>query len=280
MSLLSEAERLAVVADAVTATYARELQTVLRDLERQLTVLAADALAGKPSALVRAIRAQRLREDIRAALRVAGYPELTQRATSRALDALVAQVERLQGAAQIAAFTSSDLTRIVALKELARLNLYDQGDALALAVWRTFQYGLFSQRPLKDLLEDLADTLDLELYEARTFYDTTASVFTRQVEALKTSEADVFAYLGPVDRKLRPFCRAHVGKVYTRDEIDALDNGQLPNPFLTGGGYNCRHVWQAVSQVSDTAALVGTEARMPEVVEQLARFPVGGRKAA
>jgi hypothetical protein len=280
MSILSEAEKLAAVTDAVTAQYAKELARVLRDLERQLAVLAVDALAGSKTAMQRAVRAQKLRDQIKTALRLAGYPELTQKAAGSALDALVAQVERLQGAAQIAAFTSNDFTRILALKELAKLNLYGQGDALAFAVWRTFQHGLFSQRPLNDLLEDLATTLDIELYEARTFYDTTASVFTRQVESLKSEDDDVFAFVGPVDKKIRPFCYQHAGRVYTRAEINALDNGQLPNVFLTAGGYNCRHVWQAVSKVSELQALVGTDQRIPEVAEALTRFSKGDRKAA
>lgn len=280
MSLLSEAETLAAVTDAVTASYARELARVLRDLERQLAVLAVDALAGSKSAMARAVRAQQLRDQIKTALRLSGYPELTQKASGVALDALVAQVERLQGAAQIAAFTSNDFTRILALKELAKLNLLGQGDAVAFAVWRTFQYGLFSQRPIRDLLEDLSVTLDIEEHEARTFYDTTASIFTRQVESLKSDEEDVYAFIGPVDKKIRPFCYAHVGKVYTRSEIDALDNGQMPNVFLSGGGFNCRHVFQAVSKVSELADLVGTNQRIPETEDALTRFAKGDRKAA
>jgi hypothetical protein len=228
--------------------------------------------------LARAVRAQRLRRQIQQALRAAGYPDLVAVASGRALDGLVAQVEAINGAAQIAAFTSADLTRILALKELAKLDLFGQGATLAHAVWRTFAYGLFSQRPLADLLDDLADTLDVEHYEARTFYDTTVNVFSRQVEALKTDNEDVFAYLGPADKKLRPFCRARVGKVYTKPAIDAMDNGQLPNVFLTGGGYNCRHQWIAVSKVSEMRSLAGTDERIPEVDAQLAE--AGGSRAA
>jgi hypothetical protein len=35
--------------------------------------------------------------------------------------------------------------------------------------------------------------------------------------------------------------------VLTRGAIDSLSNGQLPNVFITGGGYNCRHSFLAVS---------------------------------
>jgi hypothetical protein len=72
-----------------------------------------------------------------------------------------------------------------------------------------------------------------------------------------------------VDALVRPFCREHLGRVYTRDEIAELDNGQLPNVLLTGGGYNCRHVWTEISAFSALAALHGTAGRMPEIADQL-----------
>jgi hypothetical protein len=97
---------------------------------------------------------------------------------------------------------------------------------------------------------------------------------------MKSGASDVFIYVGPVDERLRPFCRGHVGKVYTRAQIDALDNGQLPNTFLTGGGWNCRHVWHAVSKFSEARELAGTGKRLPEVEAAIAALPPGGRKAA
>jgi len=276
--LMTEAEKLARVADSVSSSFATELARVLRDLERELRVLANDAIHGSTTALSRAVRAAKLRRQIRLALNEAGYPQLAETAAHVGLDRLVAQMEALRGAAKLAQFTTSDLTRILALKELARLDLVGQGEAIAHAVWRTFTWGLFSQRPLRDLLDDLSNALDIELHEARTFYDTTVNIFARQVEALKSSDEDVFAYMGPADIKTRPFCHARVGKVYTKPEIEAMDNGQLPNVFLTGGGYNCRHVFQSVSKISELRDLVGTGKRIPEVEAQLSGL--GGSKAA
>ena len=62
----------------------------------------------------------------------------------------------------------------------------------------------------------------------------------------------------------------HIGKVFSRRAIDALDNGQLADPFLTGGGYNCRHVWMTLSSLSDSAALADTGERVAYVAEALA----------
>lgn len=60
---------------------------------------------------------------------------------------------------------------------------------------------------------------------------------------------DYFRYSGPADDVTRPFCISKIGKAYSRDEIDKLDNGQTgPGTALIAcGGYNCRHRWAAVS---------------------------------
>jgi hypothetical protein len=279
-ALLTEAEKLAAVADAIGRAYAAELARVLRDLERELRRLVLDAMQGSQTALSRAVRAAKLRKELQKALDAAGYTHLTETATSEALDRLVDQLSTLRGAAKLAAFTTSDQTRILALKEIARIDLLGAGQDVAHALWRTLAQGLYSQRRVVDLLDDLSDAVDVEEARLRTLYDTTVSIFGRQVEALKAKDGDVFAYVGPIDQKLRPFCRAHVGKVYTRTEIDALDNGQLPNTFLTGGGYNCRHVFQAVSKFSELRDLVGTDQRIPEVTDAIAALPLAGRKAA
>lgn len=51
-----------------------------------------------------------------------------------------------------------------------------------------------------------------------------------------------FRYTGPKEN-IRPFCREHLGKVYSIDEIRAMSNGQgLPVEYYCGG-YNCRHRW-------------------------------------
>lgn len=269
--MLREADRVALVADEISASYARELQLVLRDLEGELRRLAIRASQGSQTALIRAARAGALRQQIRTALTAAGFDDLAGFATSTSLDRLLTQISRLRIAADVADFTTRDSTRLLALKALAKVDLLKHGDDLAHAVWRTLVYGLFSERRLPDLLDDLAMATDREFSDARTLYDTAVSIFGRQVEALKaTGDPDEpFAYLGPADPKNRPFCHAHVGQVFSRRTIESLDNGQLPNVFLTGGGYNCRHNWIEVSKFSELYPLVGTPQRIPEVIAQL-----------
>jgi hypothetical protein len=88
------------------------------------------------------------------------------------------------------------------------------------------------------------------------------------VELLNADGTDdeLFVYVGPFDKKNREFCEERVGKVFSRTEIDAMDNGQLPDVFITGGGYNCRHTWKRVSILDDELrALAGTGKRVPEI---------------
>jgi hypothetical protein len=41
----------------------------------------------------------------------------------------------------------------------------------------------------------------------------------------------------------RDFCREHFGKIYHIDEIEKLNNEQIPDVMVNCGGYNCRHFW-------------------------------------
>lgn len=69
------------------------------------------------------------------------------------------------------------------------------------------------------------------------------------------------AYLGPDDKKTRPFCRALVGRAFKRADLDRGDNGQTSGPIrLDCGGFGCRHVVLAVdaSDLADLDLIEGT----------------------
>jgi hypothetical protein len=280
--ILSATERQAAVADDLGRSYAVELARVKRDLERELRRLLLEATKGKRTPIALASRALGLRRELRQMLEAAGYDQLAAAGTGRGLDRMALAVERTRLAAQVAKFTSRDAARIQALKELARLDLLAQGDEVATAVWRSVVQGVYSQRKPSEILDDLATVLDKTLAEASTLYDTSVSVFGRQIELLKaTGEDDErFVFAGPVDNKTRPFCLRHVGRVYTLAEIEQLDNGQTGSTFLTAGGYNCRHHWVALSKFSELRDLHGTDERMPEVQDAVSAAYAARRKKA
>lgn len=105
-------------------------------------------------------------------------------------------------------------------------------------------------RDLSDLISDQCDTT---AGNAKTLADTSMNVFYRTANerAFELIERDIpeieqkYEYAGPLDDRNRPFCRKlmRARKAYTRAEIDQMDNGNLPNVWLTAGGFRCRHCW-------------------------------------
>lgn len=278
---LDAATQIARAAENLSARFAAQLARVLRDMERQLRPVLQAAEAGSATAVVKAARANRTRREIRAVLERAGFADLAEAATGRALDGIVNEVLAARVELDLpSTLDTSAALQVQALKALQGADLLDEGETLARALWQATIRGVFASRPVEAILADLGDVLDGTEAQLRTVYDTSLSIFGRQVEALQAGDdpETVFVYMGPADTKTRPFCREHVGKVYTRATIDTLQNGQLDNVFLTGGGYNCRHVWQEVSKLSALRELVGTDQRVSEVESQLRRMPM--KKAA
>jgi hypothetical protein len=271
-AIVGAANQTAETGDTLGARFARELALVLRSLERRLRPIVVDAAQGDKTSIIRAATANRTRTDIQAALTDAGYNDLAESAYSKRLDALVAKVlETRRLAQQTARLSGAFDARIQAIKLLHETDLLDAGNEIARALWQATIRGVFNAQPVDRILTDLYDVIDLSEPRIQTLYDTSVSIFGRQVEALQAGDDPdtTFAYMGPADKKTRPFCREHVGKVYTRKDIDEMDNGQIDNVFLTGGGYNCRHTWVEVSKFSELHDLAGTGERIPEVAAQL-----------
>lgn len=270
--LLSAADRTARLADKLGQQFAEELAAVLRSVERRLRPLLTETATGSRTALIRAAQANRTRKALEQILTDAGYDDLAASAYGERLDQIVDSVLRTRRLAQQAAkLTDAFDQRVSALKLLHETDLLDEGQALSRELWQAVTRGTFGAQSVDKILDDLSQIIDATAPQIRTLYDTSVSILGRQVEALQAgNDPDtVFAYMGPADAKTREFCLEHVGKVYTRAEIDELDNGQIDNVFLTAGGYNCRHVWTEVSQFSALQPYVSTGQRIPEVQAQL-----------
>jgi hypothetical protein len=277
-ALLSNAERTAEVSDTLSARFARELGAVLKTLERRLR----GWTDSQPTSVTaQAARAAMVRQELRDLLERAGFDQLVAE-SSASLDRISDLVLRSAEGSQAASIPESLSLEIQGLQRLVGLDLLDQGDEIARQLWRAMVQSVVADTPHDTIVAALADTLDRSEAQIRTLFDTQVSIYTRQVDALQADgEPDeAFLYAGPVDGKIRPFCYERVGKVYTRSQIDRMDNGQLVNCYLTGGGYNCRHTWKAVSKFSELNDLVGTDERVPEVDSALKAVQRGTRKAA
>jgi hypothetical protein len=271
--LIAGAAQTARTSDTLGEIFAQQLAEVLRGTERRLTLLIRDLTDGSRSAIVKAGQANKARVEIRQALRDAGYDTLAESAYGTRLDRVVEEVlttRRL--ATQSAEITASAETKLEALKALHATDLLDEGDEVARELWQATVRGVFGAREAGGILSDLGEIVSATEPQIQTLYDTSVSIFARQVEAVQAGNdpETLFAYMGPVDSKTREFCLARVGKVFSRKAIDAMDNGQLDNVFLTGGGYNCRHQWIEIAKSSELAPLAESGHRVPEVADQVA----------
>lgn len=261
----------ASVADTESSVFARELARVLSALERDLLAMIADIRDNKRSVLARAGRLLRLRTELRNALTDAGYSTLVTRATIDAVDrmATVARESSLIAASSRLGTLSPE--RLHVLAQVMRQDLLGVGDALALQLWRATALAVYSNRPSAAIVAALAKVFEKSRAQAQTLFDTSVSVLGRQIVAAEPKESaeQAYLYVGPVDGVVRDWCLEHLGKVYTKDRIEAMDNGQLPNPFLTAGGYSCRHSWMAVSDPA-LKAIVNTGERAPGFAERVA----------
>lgn len=259
----------ASLADSESARFARELSRVLAALERDLVGLVAGVREGKRGVLSKVGRLLTLRKEIREALTRAGYSNL---ATRTSLDV----VERMAQAAQASAIVreSAALGQVTAarLKTLAALmreDLLGVGEALAHQVWRSAVFSIYTNRPVKDIVSDLATAIEKSRAQAQTLFDTQVSIVGRQVVAQEPNTPEqAYLYVGPVDGKVRPFCMERVGRVFTRAAIDRMDNGSMPNVFVTAGAWNCRHSWMAVSDPA-LIALADTGQLAPGFAERI-----------
>lgn len=234
---------LASVADSLSASFARELARVLAAVERSLLPLLQTPTS---TAKAQATRQITLRRELRAVLEKAGYDALVRRASVEAVGGLL---EEFRAARGVGALGRVSATRLAALARTFELDLLGLGDQAAHQLWRAAVLAIYSDAPQATLLQQLANVLEKSFGQIQTLFDTQTSVIGRQIEKVLTDGRDdqAFLYVGPVDSRTREWCLEHVGLVFTRDAIDRLDNGQLPNVFLSGGGYNCRHSFLAVS---------------------------------
>ncbi len=256
--LLRQAHRIAKEADRTSAAFASELRRILRVAERELRGMT----QGDP----RLIQVAARRAQIRQVLKDLGYDALVDAATNEPLNRLAAKV--LAGRLADRELAQASELRLAAMRSIHYLDLLEEGETLTQHLWRAVIRGTFATKPVPDLVRDVAKVVDSAESRIQTLYDTAVSIYGRQVEgeAAGDDPETPFAYMGPVDDKTRDFCLDRVGKVFTRQEIDEMDNAQIANVFLTGGGYNCRHVWQEVSKFSE----LYEKGEAPEVREEVA----------
>lgn len=283
--LIARALRYAREGERLSAAFVAEIRRVLKASERELAQLVIRATEGSKSAAALAQRAILMRAQVRAILKANGYDVVVASATQAAAEAIVKVALTARERRIIRAFQVSGQSQIEALRQLLALDLLEQGDIAATQIWRALAQQVFGVRPTAELVKELARILDRTEASVQNLFDTQVSIFTRTVEDIATGSLgpkQPYLYVGPADEITREFCIEHVGTVMTREVIDKLDNGQLANPFLTGGGWNCRHVFQAVES-KELRAMANTGRRIEGVrgdIERAERAKAARRAAS
>lgn len=83
--------------------------------------------------------------------------------------------------------------------------------------------------------------------EASTLANTALAQFDNATMFEFAAQAGVekYKYGGVLHPNTRPFCREHIGKIYTIEQIKKMDNGQGMPVMTSLGGFNCGHYWTA-----------------------------------
>ena len=148
----------------------------------------------------------------------------------------------------------NDLTVVKEFKTQDQQGLLTEGQTLDNLVRKELVNAVALGSPINDAISNLAAQLlgstdekmgRLSRY-SQTYVRTSMLGLSRLIdkEIYDTLDLeDEYLYAGTVDQKIREFCKHHVGKVYTNEQIEKFpqQNGSGLDPFFSPGGWNCRH---------------------------------------
>ena len=172
-----------------------------------------------------------------------------------------------------------------ALEALIEYKVRDAIETIALPIAKEVQSAwvasTFTGKPIREAMAEVGAALaDKTPAQAETLVGTAFNAIDRSVTAGTVDASDpdiVYLYVGPSpddgDKITRKTCAHIVNKYFTREQIARMENGQIPDVFLHGGGWNCRHSWQPLSLA--VAIEMGLTAGTSEDVEA---FNAAGRR--
>jgi len=84
--------------------------------------------------------------------------------------------------------------------------------------------------------------------DAATLANTSVAMFDNayMFENAQAAGITAYKYDGVLHPNSRPFCKKHLGNVYTEKQIALLNNGQGLSVKTSCGGFNCTHWWTPV----------------------------------
>lgn len=128
------------------------------------------------------------------------------------------------------------------LRAAYKIDFSSVEDKLNFSVEQEFTKILKSDSSYSNLRNELRKK-DIGEFQASTLANTAVSQFDNAYMIENAQQAGVTKYLydGTIIATTRDFCRERVGRVFTLEELEAMDNGQGLPVIPSLGGYNCRH---------------------------------------
>lgn len=237
------------IIDAASASSSSELKRILERFFELLDEYMKDA----EGLTIQELSALSTFDDLSELLVDAGMGDLVDGLRESIKEASAATATGLRAAG----FTAGQLTLDEgALTALVNFKLEQVAQDIAAPIARQIQEAwidsTFTGKSIREAMAEVGALLTEKTPgQAETVVSTAFNAIDRTITGggVAPSEDDsiVYLYVGPSpddgDRITRKTCIHIVNKWLTREEINSLDNGQLPNVFVNGGGYNCRHSW-------------------------------------
>lgn len=238
------------IIDKSVETFTKRVEKLYRDVEKQLRRMLVAYQQGRGVQEIDFEFALVNRQNIEDVLQQSGYFEIIEDYIDdqqQLINEIVKEYNLFNHQVQFNRLSESIIQQ---LQENAISLLEDGGSRASQEIYNAIFETLVTDKPLNDVLDLLPQIVeDTKLLSySGTIANTQYMTFSRTVTETINRETgwNHRLYTGPIDLKIRPFCLKYVGHILTVNEIQKLDNEQLPNPLVTGGGYNCRHKWMAV----------------------------------
>ena len=240
----------------ISGAFASEVSELMPEIIDQLLELIDQYLADSEALTIGELSSVATFQDLIALVSDAGLGDLAEVMRER----LIALSEQVADGLRLGGLKAGQLTLDAsALDALIEYRVRDVIETIAAPIAKEFQSAwvssTFTGKPIREAMAEVGAALaDKTPAQAETLVGTTFNAVDRSITAGTVDAEDpdiVYLYVGPSaadgDKITRPTCRHIVNKYFTRDQIALLENGQIPNVFLHGGGWNCRHSWQPMS---------------------------------
>lgn len=157
-------------------------------------------------------------------------------------------------------FTGVQQQSLLQLQRLDLSNFANIGSSTLRVLEDQIVRAVVAGRARSDIIKSLQEA-EVSLGTAKTWADTSLHQFERHTRKMmydNNPEIERFSYVGSLDNVTRPFCRSLLldsrnERGFSRDEIDSLNNGQIDDVWISGGGFNCRHDWYPGASDRSTA---------------------------